>query len=748
MEQGRMPVFEYLCTYGPHEFISGTLRFPAACTVAQFLTQVMGEHTQEIAKANKEVGTSKNEMYNQFASRQAQLEITCHRDGTRDDRGDVYNLGVADNLQVPVDLDCYYLHFHLRAHNWHSIAPQSDYRRRLTAFYTHWNPTKLMVIDGMLYDARGFEEELMRALVARYGPEPTGEGGVDVRFRDRLEAFYQYYNPERVPFVDVILDSYRGMEEQLFTALVGKYGPEPVIMGSELGTDDSYTFTADSEPQTAPDLHPLAVPIMPLDQPLPEEELPPEQPELQYDVHFWDAFVNQMSSEHGDDFGMGMDCNQDMLRQFIRSYPVLFPHVLTLTCPFKEKVFKASEDFWVYCKARSEGQAEQVRRAVMAGGEHVVRIVSSLDANAACVLTRREWQALVTDWEAAHDIVRRVNVGSVAIDAVPELDFEDIAERKLSQSSTPTGPPPETSTKLIQTVCDGGTQTTPADPPLLAAPSPVEPDFDSIRRGVSGGDGPAPVFVSPKPRGMDLADLPIAWPISSMANAYPETSGPSSPPPPAADNQPESWLADAIRTVPSVSPFSEPPRVQAMPSPGGVTSGTQTSGWVPPQQGRASQPRETALPSSPPVFSPPPQQRSQQRQRPQQQQSPSLGYYGKGLPSTPTYGMMTVPSHLTPPRTVSASNTSSQPTSLPSIKLAAKSNASLELPTDDPPFPYNAADRKRTALSVPVTNRTPHAGTTPAPRPSQPPQQQLPQGDYWQTFLDEMVHLADDRPLG
>jgi hypothetical protein len=61
-------------------------------------------------------------------------------------------------------------------------------------------------------------------------PEPkksnstTATGSVE----RRLLAFYTEYRPEKLLEVEDILKMYSGREEELFTALVKKYGPEPV----------------------------------------------------------------------------------------------------------------------------------------------------------------------------------------------------------------------------------------------------------------------------------------------------------------------------------------------------------------------------------------------------------------------------------------------------------------------------------------------------------------------------------------
>ena len=46
-------------------------------------------------------------------------------------------------------------------------------------------------------------------------------------YRERLTNFYKAYAPEKVSEVDSFLTKYAGKEENLFRALVKKYGPEP-----------------------------------------------------------------------------------------------------------------------------------------------------------------------------------------------------------------------------------------------------------------------------------------------------------------------------------------------------------------------------------------------------------------------------------------------------------------------------------------------------------------------------------------
>ena len=47
--------------------------------------------------------------------------------------------------------------------------------------------------------------------------------------RERLERFYQHWNPEKLTTVDVTLENYAGREQELFALLEKKYGPEPLV---------------------------------------------------------------------------------------------------------------------------------------------------------------------------------------------------------------------------------------------------------------------------------------------------------------------------------------------------------------------------------------------------------------------------------------------------------------------------------------------------------------------------------------
>ncbi|KEG15425.1 hypothetical protein DQ04_00081240 [Trypanosoma grayi] len=119
-----------------------------------------------------------------------------------------------------------------------------DYRGRLIAFYSYYAPEKVGNVDGQLVKYEGREEHLLQALVNKYGPEPAEstendgnekndntDGDWDqydwqTYYHQRLINYYSTYAPEKVESVERVLAKYAGREEELFEALVRKYGPE------------------------------------------------------------------------------------------------------------------------------------------------------------------------------------------------------------------------------------------------------------------------------------------------------------------------------------------------------------------------------------------------------------------------------------------------------------------------------------------------------------------------------------------
>lgn len=79
-------------------------------------------------------------------------------------------------------------------------------------------------------------------VAAEKGEEETPETGTGPSapwtMEERLTAFYEKYQPDKVSDIPSLLEKYAGKEDKLFLALVKKYGPEP---------DDPYYDDDDSE---------------------------------------------------------------------------------------------------------------------------------------------------------------------------------------------------------------------------------------------------------------------------------------------------------------------------------------------------------------------------------------------------------------------------------------------------------------------------------------------------------------------
>ena len=128
-----------------------------------------------------------------------------------------------------------------------------NFRQRLLNFYTVYNPTCVGSVDSILKTYSGREGDLIKVLVAKYGPEPSAaevashqqrlpsetlsqasrattpsEPDNRPHLRERVIRFYQHYNPEKLKDVDKVLAAFRNQsDETLMSNLVKKYGPEP-----------------------------------------------------------------------------------------------------------------------------------------------------------------------------------------------------------------------------------------------------------------------------------------------------------------------------------------------------------------------------------------------------------------------------------------------------------------------------------------------------------------------------------------
>eukprot|EP01061_Rhynchopus_euleeides_P045188 TRINITY_DN8029_c2_g1_i1.p1 TRINITY_DN8029_c2_g1~~TRINITY_DN8029_c2_g1_i1.p1 ORF type:complete len:362 (+),score=79.88 TRINITY_DN8029_c2_g1_i1:91-1086(+) len=65
-------------------------------------------------------------------------------------------------------------------------------------------------------------------------PTKSKQRIIDPVYRARLLAFFDRYNPHRLPAVPALLQEHAGQEEELMQALVKKYGPEPVDVPATL----------------------------------------------------------------------------------------------------------------------------------------------------------------------------------------------------------------------------------------------------------------------------------------------------------------------------------------------------------------------------------------------------------------------------------------------------------------------------------------------------------------------------------
>ena len=148
----------------------------------------------------------------------------------------------------------------------------NPHKARLTRFMLKYDSKNLDKVDMLLTKFAGEEEELMIRLIDKYGPEPPAKTApaassasptrimlpnspgpspqpglprpatslsagapreapspppVPLDYRSRVIAMYETYMPSKLASLDVMLDRYKGSEDVLIEALVGKYGPEP-----------------------------------------------------------------------------------------------------------------------------------------------------------------------------------------------------------------------------------------------------------------------------------------------------------------------------------------------------------------------------------------------------------------------------------------------------------------------------------------------------------------------------------------
>jgi hypothetical protein len=117
-----------------------------------------------------------------------------------------------------------------------STLGNMSYRQRVLTIYQAYAQDKVASVDKTLEKYAGAEDQLIAALVQKYGPEPVAGAAPAPSaaapsagdYRARVLAMYQAYAQDKVASVDKTLEKYAGAEDHLIAALVQKYGPEPV----------------------------------------------------------------------------------------------------------------------------------------------------------------------------------------------------------------------------------------------------------------------------------------------------------------------------------------------------------------------------------------------------------------------------------------------------------------------------------------------------------------------------------------
>ena len=121
-------------------------------------------------------------------------------------------------------------------------------RERLAAFFYHRAPDKMNDIDSTIEMWKGREEDMFAALVVKYGPEPPlGTFAPEVSpekvqrqtMRQRLEEFYQVREMDMDIDIDKALTMWKGREEEMFKSLEKKYGPPKVTLERHMSKADA-----------------------------------------------------------------------------------------------------------------------------------------------------------------------------------------------------------------------------------------------------------------------------------------------------------------------------------------------------------------------------------------------------------------------------------------------------------------------------------------------------------------------------
>ena len=119
-------------------------------------------------------------------------------------------------------------------------------------------PEKIVKLDGIYEKYAGMEDEYLDALQRKYGVKDVAKPSPTPTVADRIRAMYECYAPEKAEAekLNSTLQKYEGAEDELLSALVKKYGKEPDSVTTEKPVS--------SEPKThavVPSSSPTPIPI-------------------------------------------------------------------------------------------------------------------------------------------------------------------------------------------------------------------------------------------------------------------------------------------------------------------------------------------------------------------------------------------------------------------------------------------------------------------------------------------------------
>uniref|UniRef100_A0A7S2TX72 SAP domain-containing protein n=1 Tax=Lotharella oceanica TaxID=641309 RepID=A0A7S2TX72_9EUKA len=88
-----------------------------------------------------------------------------------------------------------------------------EYRKKITALYKRFNPSKVGDVEGLMLKYKGKEDKLCAAIENKY----LGQ------VREKIESIYQKHNPAKLNDVDRLLHKFKGKEVQLLEAIEKRY---------------------------------------------------------------------------------------------------------------------------------------------------------------------------------------------------------------------------------------------------------------------------------------------------------------------------------------------------------------------------------------------------------------------------------------------------------------------------------------------------------------------------------------------